>query len=284
MPLYFVSALLLVTSVASANTPDPEVFVERFNRIFNQGIPVCNSEKAEAPDKPGYHIAEVTKLDGTKEMRRVPQNTLGKFKNMNGTYVSEFSSYRWDKKSLSSKTEISYLRIERSQDGKPRLNMYDKNNNFQAGHAIGYSTDGEVEFVLSEATAVQPVTGLEHAGKDAEFYYYVIRSSKVEGTIHYTVDDLSYEFPKAVREQIEKETGKFFFTDKLDQNGTAYIGNVFSIEEIRALSKKYGIEARFGGAKPWKNCPLPTPEDLLAQTKKSAPRAVAPRAIASEKK
>lgn len=249
------ATFLMLSSVAHAS--DLKDFVKNYNRIFDGKTPVCNSVKAPDADKPGYHIAEASKIDGTKEILRVPQNTLYQFKKVDGKFVAEFHSYRWVAKEKISKTEKSLLKLETTEDGVHRLNMYDINGNFQAGHAIGAADDGSVEFSMENTTAYSK-------NDNTEFNLYVIRASKEDAVIKYSVNDLTYVFSKEVQLKAEAETGKKFFSDKLDQNGKDYMGNPFTIEEIRELAKKYGIEAQEAGNKPWENCPLPTEEEIRA--------------------
>ena len=256
-------AFILMTGLLHAGTNDSESFVKNYNAIFGDGIAVCSSKKAPSDTASGYHIAEVTKLDGTKEILRVPQNTLGKLKKVGDNYVAEFYSYRWDDKTKTSRTEISYLKLEKNADGVNRLNMYDKNQNFQAAHAIESFSDGSVEFVLGETTAHQHDAGLDVENKDVDFYMYSIKASKQGKIINYALDDLTYNIPSDIKLKIEKETGKKMFTDQLDQNGTRYIGNKFTIEEIKEIESKYGTESSYGGAQPWQTCQLPTDEEIL---------------------
>lgn len=265
----FSMALVLVSGFAYADNNDPENFIKQYNEIFDGQQSVCNSVKADSDAGQGYHIAEVTKLDGKKEVLRVPQNVLGKLKKVGDTYVADFYSYRWDAKSGKSRTEVSYLKLEKNSDGTPRFNMYDKNQNLQGEHAINTLEDGSVEFIAGDSAIIQTSDGLENANKDALFYLYAIRAKKEANVISYSVDDIDYVIPADVREKVEKDLNKKFFTDKLNPNGTAYVGNSFSVEEIKKIAEKYNIKPKNGGAKPWTNCPPPTEEELLAYNKKN---------------
>ncbi len=263
MRRYFATSLIVLSSLSFAHAADVDQFLSKYNKIFNGEIAVCDSNKAVSHDKSGYHLAEATLIDGSKAVMRVPQNTLGKLKKDGDNFVAEFHSYRWEKSNQTSRTEKNFLKLEMNAEGLPRLNMYDKNMNFQAGHAIGDSEDGSIEFISSETTPFQIEPGLKNVDKGAKFYFYVIRASKVDGEIIYIINDVFYDVSNEMQLKIEKETGKKFFTDSVDQVGNRYRGNSFTVEEVRQLAAKFGFESKEDFGQPWKSCPLPSKEEIL---------------------
>lgn len=242
-----------------------DAIAKAFNTNLS-GVTLCDPKESV--------IAQVDDGKGGKKLVRTAQNTWTEFKKVGDDYQASFSAFHRNSKTGEVKPSKMYIKLVAGAS-ENKFPLTGKNKAqlqlFMDGHYgtasgkydLQLDSNGNIDILETSSKMFQAKRGKENLDKGAVFMPTNIKVSKSNGKTSYVIDSIRFDFTKEQMDQIEKETGKKFFTGNFNEKINEYEGVPYSIDEVRKLADHASIKEEVENGLTWSNCPEVTEEEAI---------------------